>query len=494
VEVRAALALPLLALSACTEAPPPPVRLYLREALPLQPDRFPRINADQWDLGSLSPTPPDRAEYRACGDVVLFAGAPGGALGPPAVALDWDVWWTTGTGRASLALHALDRSAPLAVVREAACSWAADDPRRDGDLYRTHTRTMLPDALAGVDPAALYLAVEGTGADVRVRSCPAGPSSITVHRSAPGSPLGPPDGARSGCALPAPPDLPTALPPAPTPTRVLPSRLEGETRLGDEVVAVLGAVQVSGPLHLDGTTLVFQAGLDGEVPDLQLGPGASLQATGARLAAADPALGFRLTTAAGVPTVLVDTVLDHPGAVSWDERGRPQARGVFLDGPADIRGGAVRHGLVALALRAAGSRVEGTRFLSNATALQVEAPNVELIDLHSALDGLFLLVDDNARGLRVRGARVQRPRAAGIRVHARDPELSLEDVRVTGAGTAGLALSGPEALAGVTFDGVLLEACGAPVDPGYVDPAAPPVVLEGVETRLSPELCPSRPD
>ncbi len=492
--MRVVVALSLFAFSACSEAPPPPVRLYMREALPLEPDRFPRINADQWDLGSLSLSPPDKAEYRACGDVVLFAGSSAGALGPPAVALDWDVWWTTGTGRASLALHALDRSTPLAVVREAACSWAPDDPRRDGDLYRTHTRTSLPDALAGLDPAALYLAVEGTGADVRVRSCPAGPSSVVVHRTAPTSALGPPDATRSGCALPAPPDLPVALPPVPSPTRVLPSRLDGVTRLGDEVVAVLGAVQVSGPLHLDGTTLVFQAGLDGEVPDLQLGPGASLNAKGARLAAADPALGFRLTTAAGVPTVLVDTVLDHPGAVSWDERGRPQARGVFLDGPADIRGGAVRHGLVALALRAAGSRVEGTRFVSNATALQVEAPDVELVDLHSALDGLFLLVDDNARGLRVRGARVERPRAAGVRVHARQPEIILEDVRVTGAGTAGIALSGPGALAGVRFERVFLEACGAPVDPGYVDPAAPPLVLDGVETRLSPELCPSRPD
>jgi hypothetical protein len=492
--VRPLLAAAVTLLSACSEAPAPRTTLFLREALPDDPDRFPRINADQWDLGSLSTAPPPVDEYRACGDVVLFAGAGGSALGPPAAALDWDVWWTTGTGRASLALHRLDAPQPLAVIREAACEWSSDDPRRDGDLYRTWARTDLVGALAGVDPAALYVAVEGTGADVRVRSCPQGPSSLTVHRAPPSEALGAPSDRRSGCALPPPAVLPDALPPPPTPARVLPSRLDGETRMGAEVVAVLGAVEVAGPLHLDGTTLVFQQGLDGEVPDLRLRPGASLVATGARLVAADPALGFRMTSAAGVQTTLVDTVLDHPGAVTWDERGRPQARGVSLDGPADIRGGAVRHGLVALALRGAGSRVQGTRFTSNATALQVEAPDVVLEDVHSALDGLFLLVDDGAARLRVEGARIERPRAAGIRVHARRPELTLRDVQVTGAGTAGVALAAPEALDGVRFEAVLLEACGAPLDPGYVDPAHPPRAPEGLETRLAPELCPSRPD
>ena len=492
--MRAPLPLLLPVVAACAGPTDGETRLYLREALPPGPDRFPRTNAEQWDLGSLSTLPPESEEVRACGDVVIFGAAAGGPLDGPVGAVDWDVWWSTGTGRATLALHARGEAQPLAVVREAGCAWPAGDPRRDGNLFRTYARSLLAGAPSSAEPGSLYLAVEGSGSDVRVRSCPAGPSSLVVHRVAPEDPLGPAPAGQSGCALPAPALVPPPLPPPPAPVRVLPPRIDGETRLGDEVIAVIGDVRVSGPLHLDGTTLVFQAGVDGAVPNLRLGPGSSLHASGAQLLAADPALGFRLTTAVGVPSVWVDTVVDHPGAVTWDHRGRPLARGLHFDGPVEIRGGAVRHGLVALALRGPGSRVEGTRFVGNATALRVEAPDVELVDLHSTLDGLFLHVDEGATGLRVRGARIERPRAAGVRVQALHPDVELVDVRVTGAGSAGLAISAAGAMRGLSFEGVLLEACGVPIDPGHVEPGAPPLIPEGVETRLSPELCPDRPD
>ena len=481
-------------LLACTDAAESQTRLYLREGLPTEPERFPRINPDQWDLGSFSTTPPTTDEYRACGDVVLFAGSAGSALAPPADALDWDVWWTTGTGRASLALHRLGVGEPLAVIREAACEWAPDDPRRDGVLRRTWARTLLEDGLEGVDPASLYIAVEGTGADVRVRSCPESPSSLVVHHARPEAPLAAMPRARSGCAMPPRERQPEPLPAVPTPTRILPTRIEGDLTLEDEVVAVMGKVVVAGALRLEGATLLLEAGLGGETPHLHLEPGSSLTATGARLAAGDPALGFRLTTGARVTTTLVDTVFDHPGVVTWDERGRPRALGVVLDGPARIEGGAVRHGLAALSLRGAGSQVVGTHFVGNATALQIEGPDMLVKDVHSELDGLFLLADERSHRLRVEGVRVARPRAAAVRVNARQPEILLKDVEVTGAGTAGVALQRLELLSGIRFENVLLEACGTPLDPGFVDPSIPPPEPEGVVMRRVPELCPSRPD
>ena len=492
--MHVAVALAALLLSGCTDSGPSPTRLYLRESLPENPDRFPRINADQWDLGSLSTAPPTTDEYRACGDVVLFAGSASSPLAPPAHALDWDIWWTTGTGRASLALHRLGVGQPLAVIREAACEWAPDDARRDGVLRRTWARTSLADGLEGVDPSTLYLAVEGTGSDVRVRSCPEGPSSITVHHRAPTDELPPPSAARSGCAMPAPSSSPGPLPPAPPPARILPSLVEGGVQLGAEVVAVMGSVVVRDSLDLDGTTVVLGPGVGGETPHLHLDPGASLSTDGARFVAADAALGFRITTSARVEVTLIDTVFDHPGVVTWDERGRPQAIGVVLDGRATIKGGSVRHGLAALTLRGAGSRIEGTRFIGNSTALQVEGPGVVVTEVHSQHDGLFMLVDERSAGLRVESVKVDQPTAAAVRIHSRQPDVLLKDVEVTGAGTAGVALPRPGALEGIRFENVSLEACGTPLDPGFVDPQQPLLEPTGVVLRHAPEKCPSRPD
>jgi len=487
-------ALVAVLLVGCTDTSESQTRLFLREGLPVEPERFPRINPDQWDLGSFSTVPPATDEYRACGDVVLFAGSAGSALAPPAAALDWDIWWTTGTGRASLALHRLGVGEPLAVIREAACEWTPDDPRRDGVLRRTWARTLLEDGLEGVDPASLYIAVEGTGADVRVRSCPEGPSSLVVHHAPPVAPLAVVPRTRSGCAMPARERQPEPLPAVPAPTRILPARVEGDLIVKDEVVAVMGKVVVRGDLRLEGATVLLEAGLGGETPHMHFEPGSSFTASGARIAAGDPALGFRLTTAARVATNLVDTVFDHPGVVTWDERGRPRALGVVLDGPARIEGGAVRHGLAALSLRGAGSQIVGTHFVGNATALQIEGPDALVKNVHSELDGLFLLADERSARLRVEGVRVERPRAAALRVHVREPEILLKDLEVTGAGTAGIALPRPDTLSGIRFENVLLEACGTPLDPGFVDPSEPPPAPEGLVMRRAPELCPSRPD
>ena len=77
---------------------------------------------------------------------------------------------------------------------------------------------------------------------------------------------------------------------------------------------------------------------------------------------------------------------------------------------------------------------------------------------------------------------------------SRQPDVLLKDVEVTGAGTAGVALPRPGALEGIRFENVSPEACGTPLDPGFVDPQQPLLEPTGVVLRHAPEKCPSRPD
>jgi hypothetical protein len=479
----------------CSPDGPTPTTLYLRSGLPPDPGRYPRTNPQQWDLGSFSLTPPSEPEYRACGDVVLFGSSlpdtiPEGASPQQIAAIDWDVWWRTGTQRSALVLRALGDPAPLATLHQATCESGPGDTLVDGGLSHAAART---EVRAGTEIALseLYVAVEGFDSQVRAWSCPSAPSRLTLHPTTPTTPR-PEAPTTSGCEVPAPARQSAPLGPAPTPTRVLPSVLAANEVIEGEVVAVVGRVTAGASLRVEGATLVMTQGADGATPELVVPEHGSLVIRESGVVAADPALGFRITTGKTSRVVLDKSHFDHPGALSWDHRGRPNPDGVVLAGPdATVQDCTFRHGLTALTLSGPNARVQGGHFEANTTGIQVRGSGAHIAGLRSELDGLFVMVRDRATDLQIKNVQVDTPREAALRAGSGEGTILMEHVEILGAAQAGVAFSRPSAAERMTFSDVSIAACQNAVDVSGVVP--PPPLPPGVAALPRPEDCPRRP-
>lgn len=420
-----------LSILGCSGEPEPtrPHVLYLREALPQDGSTFPRINPEQWDLGSLSREPPAGDEVRFCGDVVAFASDQSLFKEPLYVdEILVRVWWRSGTGRGRFALWIPDIEGDIGATFEAACERPEGNPRMVSGMHLTTFRADVERTLSPEQLAQLHLLIDVAGASVAVGSC-SGQASMLI--------LNPPsqttlsgwdsdgDGRSdldelSGITNPLIADLDAArCPPldefpapltsgvAPLPeTEPLPSVLPSAALTGQ--YHHTGWLEVRAPLVLDGATLIFHPDEEGRA-GIEVHPGGSLTVNAARLAAGDPGRGFAIHSHLGSTITMRDAVVDHPGTLTVSNAGRVDQQGMRLQSDdVTITGTVFRHGLSVLQLGGARPRVEGCTFLGNGTSVMVSGEGARIHNNTSEHDGNFVFIDHSARDVQITGNHILR--------------------------------------------------------------------------------------
>lgn len=408
--------------------------LYLHEALPADGSSFGRVNPRTYDLGSLSTSPPQGMEIRACGDVVAFAGA-AGVLPDEALEVRevlYRVWWYSGVGRGVFSLWAPDQGGGLGRLAVSSCAVPVQDPAHEQGFFRTLARVPVGRTMTGRDLAQLHLLLDVASAQVVVGSCP-GRASLMVLNPPPdevlaardsdgdgetdlaelrggGDPWRAEDGAP--CLEHADPVVVPPLCPAPDvgaaragPTGVL---ADAQTWKG-EVVRVEGRLEVRGHLRLEGTTLLLAPDRSGRA-GLEVVSGGTLEVVeGSVIAAVDPAEGFSLRARPGSTLRLLDSRFDHAGHIELDAQGNADRPGLVVEtADAELRGNTIRWSLSALELLAGGLVVEGNTLEHTGTGVLVRAPDVVVRGNHATGGGVFVQVDEGAHRARIEDNVVER--------------------------------------------------------------------------------------
>lgn len=500
----------LALLLGCSSAPsgPPERVLYLREALPADGSGFGRVNPRAYDLGSLSTSPPDRMEIRACGDVVAFAGA-GAVLADEQLQVDevlYRVWWYSGVGRGVFSLWTPEQGGGLARAAVSSCAVSTDDPAHEAGFFRSVLRVPVGRTLSGRDLAQLHVLLDVASAQVIVGSCPGRASLVVLNPPSDavlrerdsdgdgrsdydelygtGDPWRPDDA--GACLRHADPvaALPSCAAPALDDPRAGPvGELSDQQLWSGEVVRVEGTLTVRGRLRLEGATLVLAPGPSGRA-GIEVLPGGVLEVVdGSALVAEDPAEGFSLLAREGSRLRLVDSRIDHPGHIELDPRGNAERAGVVVSTrDAEIRGNTVRFGLSAFEILADGVVLEGNRLEHDGTGVLVRGADVVLRGNTAVGGGVFVQVDDTGHRTRIEGNRVERTVDTAIAVRGGARGVVIVDNQLIDVHRA-LELGGARPL---ELRGNTLQSCLRQTLP---EPGEGLLVADNQVARPNPERC-----
>ena len=397
--------------------------VYLREGLPMKVNDFPRVNPRMFDLGTLSGTPPDDMEIRACGDVVAFSSADK-LFGEEIVGKDsihireieYRIWWHSGAGRGMFSLYVPGIPEGIAGHRVAVCDLPAEHPDREGGFTFTRARVPVNRTLTAKQLQGMYLTLDVANAFVSIGTCPGRTSSLIFNpppldktRKLDSDKDGVPDAVeQQGITDPYRADKDAkpclkhpeetavhadgaqpALPSNPSPWPVITQK----TDLSKQVVKITGTTRLTFPLTLHDSTVILAADDTGMPPSLIIEEGGSIDADRAVFAAQDPAMGFSLIAQPGSIILMKNSKFLHPGAIILEET-RANSEGVVIKSDkAIISNNQFIHGLKALTLEGNQASVTKNVFRGNGTAITLVGKGNQVKGNRSEHDGIFVLLD-----------------------------------------------------------------------------------------------------